>query len=75
LSNVLQHAQASLLRIEAVMTPQGVQLRIIDNGRGFDVNAPARKGLNSMRERAAAVGATLNLHSAPGRTSVEILIP
>ena len=75
LSNVLQHAQASVLRIEAVMTPQGVQLRIIDNGRGFDVNAPARKGLNSMRERAAAVGATLNLYSAPGRTSVEILIP
>lgn len=75
LSNVLQHAQASVLRIEAVMTPRGVQLRIIDNGRGFDVTAPARKGLHSMRERATAVGATLSLHSTPGRTTVEILIP
>ena len=47
LSNVLQHAQASELRIEAVMTARGVQLRIIDNGRGFDVDAPPRKGLHS----------------------------
>ena len=72
---MLQHAQASVLRIEAVMTPRGVQLRIMDNGRGFDVTAPARKGLHSMRERAAALGATLSLHSTPGRTTVEILIP
>jgi signal transduction histidine kinase len=75
LSNVLQHAQASVLRIEAAMTPQGARLRLVDNGRGFDVTAPLRKGLLSMRERARAIGATLSLHSEPGRTVVEILIP
>jgi signal transduction histidine kinase len=74
LSNVLQHAHASVLRIEAVMTSQGTQLRMVDNGRGFDVTAPLRKGLQSMRERAQAIGATLSLHSAPGRTVLEILI-
>ncbi|MFC5520480.1 sensor histidine kinase [Polaromonas jejuensis] len=75
LSNVLQHAQASVLRIEAAMTPRGIRLRLVDNGHGFDVMVPLRKGLQSMRERAQAIGATLSLHSAPGRTVVEILIP
>lgn len=75
LSNVLQHAQASWLRIEAAMTPEGARVRMVDNGRGFDVSAPPRKGLVSLRERAHAIGAQLHLASAPGRTVVEILIP
>lgn len=75
LSNVLQHAQASVVRIEAGMAADGVSLRVIDNGRGFDVQAPPRKGLLSLRERAGAVGARLALHSAPGRTVVDIRIP
>jgi signal transduction histidine kinase len=74
LSNVLQHAHASVLRIEATMTPQGTRLRLVDNGCGFDATAPLRKGLQSMRERAQAIGATLSLHSTPGQTVVEILI-
>lgn len=74
LSNVLQHAQASELRIEATQLDRAVQLRIVDNGCGFDVNAPLRKGLLSLRERAAAIGAELALTSRPGRTVVEILI-
>ncbi|MGH6627138.1 MAG: sensor histidine kinase [Burkholderiaceae bacterium] len=72
LSNVLQHARASVLRIEASPQGAGVQLRIIDNGRGFDVAAPRRKGLLSMQERAAAIGAGLAMDSEPGRTVVEI---
>jgi len=75
LSNVLQHAHASWLRIEAVMVPEGARIRIVDNGQGFDVSLPPRKGLASMRERAAAIGARLSVDSAPGRTVVEILVP
>lgn len=75
LSNVLQHAQASVLRIEAGLHGEGVGLRIIDDGRGFDVRAPLRKGLLSLRERAGAIGVSLQLHSVPGRTVIEILIP
>ncbi|MBP6406404.1 MAG: histidine kinase [Proteobacteria bacterium] len=74
LSNVLQHAQASVLRIEAGVMAGTVQLRVIDNGRGFDTAVPLRRGLLSLRERAAAIGAELNLASQPGRTVVEILI-
>ena len=74
LSNVLQHAQATVLRIEAGVLGNAVQLRLIDNGRGFDTVLPLRKGLLSMRERAAAIGAEMTLSSQPGRTVVEILI-
>lgn len=72
LSNVLQHAQATELCIEAVAAERGVRLRIVDNGRGFDATVAWRKGLLAMRERARAIGAVLSLQSAPGRTVVEI---
>jgi len=75
LSNVLQHAQASALKIAASPWGEqgrGVQLQIIDNGQGFDVTATQHRGLLSMHERAQAIGATLILTSAPGRTVVGI---
>lgn len=72
LSNVLQHAHASVLRIEARASGAGCLLRIVDNGRGFDVSQPLRKGLQSMRERARAIDAALSMASEPGRTVVEI---
>jgi signal transduction histidine kinase len=74
LSNVLQHAQARVLRIEARATGAGTRLKIIDDGRGFDVGRPLRKGLASMHERALAIGAKLSLQSEPGRTVVDILL-
>lgn len=72
LSNVLQHAQASTLRIEAEHTAQGARIRMVDNGRGFDVSLPHRKGLLSMQDRANAIGAHLGFQSQPGMTVVEI---
>lgn len=75
LSNVLQHAQASRLRIETLQTDQGVRLRIVDDGRGFDPHPSGRKGLASLRDRAKAIGASLQIDSQPGRTVVDILIP
>lgn len=75
LSNVLQHAQASQLRIELQACPEGgARLRVIDNGRGFDPERVQRKGLASLRERAAAIGVVLEVSSEPGRTVVEIRI-
>jgi signal transduction histidine kinase len=74
LANVLQHAGASMLRIEAQRNAQGVRVRIVDNGCGFDTTLPKRKGLLSMEERAKAIGATMAVRSAPGGTAVEFLI-
>lgn len=75
LSYVLQHAQASELRIELRACPGGgARLRVIENGRGFDPQRVPCKGLASLRERAAAIGVALEVSSEPGRTVVEILI-
>ena len=75
LSNVMQHAQAHVLRIEGHAPPEGpVSVRVIDDGLGFDPEASARKGLAGQRERAAAIGARLQIASRPGRTVVEILL-
>ena len=48
---------------------ENIELRIQDNGGGFDPNAvPAgHLGLIIMRERAEAVGAKLEINAVPGR--------
>lgn len=77
LSNVLQHAQATALQIAASSLSsqgKGVLLQMIDNGLGFDLAHVQRRGLQSMQDRAHAIGVTLNLTSVPGRTVVEIRI-
>jgi len=69
ISNVLQHAQATVLRFEAGMQGKTVQLRVIDNGKGFD----AVKHLpRSLAERSGAIGARLAVESRPGRTVVQL---
>lgn len=76
LSNVLQHAQTHLLRIEGhVQDGERIFIRVIDDGRGFDTQAAEKKGLASLRERAKAIGAQLQISSQPGRTVVEIQLP
>jgi signal transduction histidine kinase len=72
LSNVLQHARARVLRIEATRQGNSARVRIVDDGCGFDVQGRARKGLHAMRDRAAAIGAELLLESTAGRTVVQI---
>jgi signal transduction histidine kinase len=72
ISNVLQHAQATGLRIEAAMVGSAgsatVRLSVIDDGRGYDSSRPPR----ALQERAQAIGARLLLESRPGRTVVTL---
>jgi signal transduction histidine kinase len=76
-SNAAQHAHGEIVhvRLEGGEHPR---LRVVDHGTGFDLDADRPRGgfgLTSMRERALAVGAQLDLSSAPGRgTSVEVTI-
>ena len=83
LSNVARHARASGVRIVIDRRPGLVVMRVDDDGRGFDSNAgPAAAGtahglgLHSMRERAAALGGSLEIDSARGRgTTIVVEIP
>jgi two-component system nitrate/nitrite sensor histidine kinase NarX len=69
LSNVARHAGASAVALSLRAGPEGVELRIRDDGRGFDpaLVAPEHFGLRIMRERVDTIGATLAVDSAPGR--------
>src|SRR5262249_27468921 len=79
LSNSLKYADAQRLTIELTFEPEQVQLRVQDDGRGFEVEqAAAARGLVhlSMRERAAAIGSELILCSAMGQgTTLLVALP
>lgn len=74
MGNAARHGRASRIHVEIA---PGRLVRVADDGAGFDpalVGAPGAFGLVSMRERAEAIGASLEIQSAPGRgTVVEVL--
>lgn len=71
-SNSLQHARASTLRVEARSTSTGVSLAVIDNGQGFDVSNVGRKGLAILQGRAAGIGVLCTVTSGPQGTCVVV---
>ncbi|MGO8760317.1 MAG: two-component regulator propeller domain-containing protein [Terracidiphilus sp.] len=79
--NVKKHAGASELLVQLEYGPETIALEVKDNGRGGAVDANAeppagRFGLTGMRERAAAIGGTLEVKSAPGEgTTVRLSAP
>jgi len=83
LSNVEQHARARHVTVRLVQRSAVVEMIINDDGIGFDPDPRpgGRKmnpgfGLLSMRERAASVGGTWSVTSAPGQgTSIRTQIP
>lgn len=85
LSNAIRHSGADRLDVSAAVDADILQLSIQDNGRGFDavaraevtVNSPEQGiGLQTMSERAAALGGVCEVQSQPGRgTNVCIRIP
>ena len=74
-NNIARHAGASQVDIQLEFATGGVEIRIRDDGRGFDPQkTPAgHYGLKMMRERAAAIGAKLSITSQPKR-GTEIVI-
>lgn len=76
LLNSAQHAQAQQIRIKIEETGDALCLMVIDDGAGFDpssVNANDHFGVQGMRERAAMIGAELNVSSRVGQgTQVEM---
>jgi signal transduction histidine kinase len=72
LNNVLKHSGAGEVTIGIAVADGRMTIRIVDNGRGFDVAHAAKKGngLENMRERLARIGGRLNVESAPGKGTV-----
>jgi PAS domain S-box-containing protein len=78
LNNVVRHSQARHAEVRLQWTPERVTVRISDDGKGFDQAAVpgGHLGIGFMRERAAAVRASVQLASKPGLgTTVTIVWP
>ena len=77
ITNALKHSGAQLLRLGARACNGEVEVRIEDNGRGFDTSRHASgQGLVNMRVRAQRIGARFRIQSHPGNgTSVTLSLP
>src|SRR5262249_21018123 len=74
LTNTIKHAQAQNFRAVLGFRPAEIQLRLADDGRGFDLgNETDGFGLIGMRERVTQIGGQFVIRSAPG-AGVEILV-
>ncbi len=67
-SNTIKHAEASNLDVALEYTPDSLDIRVQDDGVGFDMKSvQANSGLLNMKSRAALVKAKFDYKSAPGK--------
>jgi signal transduction histidine kinase len=80
LTNVVRHAHATSARVALRYGDKGIDLRVTDDGRGFDPRPIGRDrpawGLLGMEERATLFGGRLQLRSHQGEgTQVSVFLP
>lgn len=84
LANVVKHSDAESARLELDCRNGLVELRVSDDGRGFDTASasagmaqmPARLGLRSMEERVDMLGGSFEVASSPGEgTTIVARVP
>ena len=69
-TNIFRHSGANFIELSLTRQQGAIVLRVVDDGRGFDVaaalSAGARLGLHTMHERAQQLRGSLQLHSVAG---------
>ena len=81
LSNVRKHADATHVEVIVETDGESVRVEIVDDGDGFDPALPDRTGwprlgLQTMRERAQAIGGAFEVLSSAGKgTRVTVRVP
>lgn len=86
LNNVIKHARARCVELNLSVEGESIQLKVADDGVGFAPASPVSPvslgaarvglGLTTMRERAEALGGTVQLAATPGSgTTVTATIP
>ena len=76
--NAIHHAHARRISVAMQRTAADLRLEVADDGVGFVPTAghPGRLGIIGMRERAEAIGGSLDIASAPGRgTRITLTLP
>jgi len=82
-NNILKHARATTIQVDMIYEPGWLHMKIVDNGKGFDVEEAKSKkeirkmsGLNNFYSRAKIIGAELNITSVKGiGTTIHIKTP
>jgi signal transduction histidine kinase len=80
-TNVVKHAGANHVSLRLSVDPGGLQLNIVDDGRGFDASTAFASGnehfgLIGMRERAKRMGGNVSLVTRPGEgTELNLKVP
>ena len=80
LTNVLKHANADEVRVQAKVIYGNLDIVVQDNGKGFDeqrtktAGDDTRNGLGNMRRRAEAMGGELMVESRSAGTTVRLTV-
>ena len=66
ISNTLRHAQASCLDVYLYQTETGLQLKVVDNGRGFQLDDvdELSYGLRNIKERVEDMAGSIQLFNS-----------
>lgn len=79
LTNVIKHAQAREVHVQAKATPESLEFVVQDDGHGFEAGKSAhesqRNGLSNMQRRAATMGGQLTVQSTKTGTLVRLVVP
>jgi PAS domain S-box-containing protein len=76
LTNARRHSGAESVLVTVRLEGGDLVAEVADDGRGIEPGTPSGVGLDSMRERATAIGGNLQIDSQPGRgTRVHIRVP
>ena len=82
-TNILKHSSANNARVSMALDHEVFNINIVDNGRGFDVEAAKSKlesptagdGLNNMVRRLEAIGGQCKIESSKGKgTHVKFVV-
>ena len=80
-TNAVKHSGAARIEVELAYAPQRVDVKVRDDGRGFDAArlpppSSGHFGLFGMRERAEKLGGRLTIDSRPGGgTEIRLVVP
>lgn len=74
-TNVLRHAQANVVDVEAAISGAEVAIEVADDGGGFSPDHSAGRGLRGMSERVRALNGSFSLSRDGGRTLVRCRLP
>lgn len=77
LSNVIKHAMATRIVVSTRVTGDDVEIRVVDDGKGFEPTAQSTgRGVPSFSRRATLLGGTTQVESGPGAgTRVVLHLP